>query len=158
MSKLFLNPHPNGLVFDIDAFISRKHNIKYYNLEDYLKKLGSKDIKIYKEYNGIDNDGYEDNYTKYIEFYVDKIKIRGYFHDISINDLVVESVCEVTERERLGYVEKMLLNDYEYKLIRNTLHLFYDIEFAYDKYVKGKFKFVETFDEDKYDYVTNVVL
>jgi len=68
-------------VFDIDAFISEKHNIKYYCLEDYFKKLGRNDIKIHKIYND-DND----DYTKYIEFYLDKIKIRGYFHDISSYD------------------------------------------------------------------------
>jgi len=74
------------MFFDIDAFISEKHNINYYNLEDYLKKIGCKDFKIDKKYNSIDKDSYEDDYTKYIEFYVDKIKIRGYFHDISSYD------------------------------------------------------------------------
>lgn len=66
------------------------------------------------------------------------------------------TACEITERERLGYVLKMLLSDYEYKLFRNAFYLYYDIDMGYPDYIKGKFKFVETFDEDKYEYITKV--
>ena len=70
---------------------------------------------------------------------------------------MVESACEVSEREKLGYKLKMLLSDNDWKLFRNAFHLFYDNEFDYPNYIKGKYKFVETFDENKYDYRTKIV-
>lgn len=69
----------------------------------------------------------------------------------------VWTACEITEREKLGYVLKMLLNEYDYKLFRNALNLYYDVDMGYSDYIKGKFKFVETFDEDKYEYITKLV-
>jgi len=42
-------------------------------------------------------------------------------------------------------------------LIRNALNIFYDDEYGYSDYIKGKYKIVETFDEDKYDYKTKIV-
>jgi hypothetical protein len=68
----------------------------------------------------------------------------------------ISSACEVDQRERLGYVLKMLLSDNDWKLFRNALNLFYDDFFNYSGYIKGKYKFVETFDEDKYDYITKI--
>jgi len=69
----------------------------------------------------------------------------------------VNSACEVQQREKLGYILKMLLSEYDWKLFRNAFHLFYDDEFGYPDYIKGKYKFVETFDENKYDYKTKIV-
>ena len=69
----------------------------------------------------------------------------------------IKSACEVYQREKLGYVLKMLLNYHDWKLFRNAFNLFYDNFFNYSDYVKGKFKFVETFDEDKYDYKKKIV-
>lgn len=48
----------------------------------------------------------------------------------------------------------MLLSELDYKLVINILHLFYDNFFGYPDYIKGKFKFFETFDKDKYNYRT----
>ena len=43
-------------------------------------------------------------------------------------------------------------------IICNTFHLFCDEFFNYSVYnIKGKYKFVETFDENKYDYKTKIV-
>jgi hypothetical protein len=69
----------------------------------------------------------------------------------------INSACEVIEREKLGYILKMLLSEYDWKLFRNAFHLFYDDFFNYMGYIKGKYKFVETFDENKYDYQTKIV-
>jgi hypothetical protein len=76
----------NNNKFNIDKFIESKHNIKYYNLEDYVKKLGGTITEICKTYSHIDKYGFEDEYIKYIEFYIDEIKICGYFHDMSSYD------------------------------------------------------------------------
>jgi hypothetical protein len=65
--------------------------------------------------------------------------------------------CEVTQREKLGYVLKMLLCEYDYKLFRNAFNLFFDIHAGYPDYIKGEFKFVKTFDENKYEYMIKPV-
>jgi hypothetical protein len=69
----------------------------------------------------------------------------------------VSCACEVSDREKLGYILKMLLSEYDWKLFRNAFNLFYDDFNDYPDYIKGKYKFVETFDEDKYDYRTKIV-
>ncbi len=71
-----------ALQFDINKFINSKHNVKYYNLERYVKNLGGTITEICK----IDKDGFEDEYTTYIDFCIDATKIRGYFHDTSSYD------------------------------------------------------------------------
>jgi len=71
--------------------------------------------------------------------------------------LISYCVAEVSDREKLGYILKMLLSDYDWKLFRNAFYLFYDDFNDYPDYIKGKYKFVETFDEDKYDYRTKIV-
>lgn len=48
----------------------------------------------------------------------------------------------------------MLLREHEWKLLRNAFYLFYDNFYDYSDYIKGKYKFVETFDDNKYDYKT----
>ena len=75
-----------ALEFDINKFVNSKHNIKYYNLETYVRNLGGKITEICQTTKPIDKDGFEDEYTTYIEFYIDKTRIRGYFHDMSSYD------------------------------------------------------------------------
>jgi len=74
-------------MFDLQNFINKKHLIKYSFLEKYIEKLGGKVVNKCKKYNGIDKFGHEDEYTIYLEFYIENdIKLLGYFHDISSYD------------------------------------------------------------------------
>jgi hypothetical protein len=65
--------------------------------------------------------------------------------------------CEVTEREYFGYIMKLILLPSDYKLFRNMLNIFYDNQIKYPSYIKGKFEFVDTFDEDRYRYKKIIV-
>jgi hypothetical protein len=69
---------------------------------------------------------------------------------------VIEKLFDVDEREKFGYLIKIILNEYDYNLFRNALALFYDVDDCYNEYIRGKFKFVETFDEDDYEYKTKI--
>ena len=75
------------LQFDINKFIDSKHNVKYYNLEKYVKILGGTITEICKITRYINKDGFEDGYTIYIDFCIDATKIRGFFHDMSYDEL-----------------------------------------------------------------------
>ena len=75
-----------ALQFDINNFINSKHNVKYYNLEKYVINLGGQITEICKTIKNIDKDGFEDEYTTYIDFYINETKIRGFFHDMSSYD------------------------------------------------------------------------
>lgn len=66
--------------------------------------------------------------------------------------MVIKNACEVTEREYLGYMLKMILSIDDYKLFRNAFNIFYDDYYNYTGYIRGKFKFVDTFDYSKYDH------
>ena len=69
-------------VFDLNIFLNKKHYIKYHNLKKYIEQQGETVVEICTQY-----DGDEDEYTKYIEFFIsNNIKLRGYFHDISSYD------------------------------------------------------------------------
>jgi hypothetical protein len=76
LKMMFLN-------FNINNFIKSKHYIKYNNFENYIEKLGGTITEICKRYNHIDKNGFENVHIKYIEFYIDKQKILGCFHDMS---------------------------------------------------------------------------
>lgn len=64
--------------------------------------------------------------------------------------------CDKYEREMLGYIMKILLNDYEYKLIRNMWSIFIDDQ-GYNKLIRGEHKLVTTFDENQYKFIEKVV-
>jgi hypothetical protein len=66
----------------ITKLITTKHSIKFYDLNNYL----GGNIKIIKQYNHIDKYGFEDEYIRYIEFYINETKILGYFYDMSSYD------------------------------------------------------------------------
>ncbi len=155
--------------------LSKKYKINDLKCIDYECVDFSIDEKKYFE-----NDCDESIYKHFFEFMkhriindIDEIKnnlscSKFYFNsDYKLTDeefnytlflyIAVCASCEVNEREKLGYIIKILLNDYEYKLIRNALNIFYDDEYGYSDYIKGKYKIVETFDENKYDYKTKIV-
>lgn len=48
---------------------------------------------------------------------------------------------EEDDRERFGYIIKMILDEYEYKLYRNALLIFYD-DFMYNDLIRNKYRFV----------------
>ena len=52
---------------------------------------------------------------------------------------------------------KLILKPMDFYLFRNMLNIFYDTYMDYNNYIKGKFEFVETFDEDKYQYKKMIV-
>ena len=157
--------------------LSKKYSINDLKCIDYeCVDFSLDEINYFKN----NNDCNESLYKHFFDFmkcrFIDKIdKIKNnlacsefYFNsDYKLTDeeinytlflyYAVYSSCEVNEREQLGYVIKILLNDYEYKLIRNALNIFYDNDNDYPDYIKGKYKIIETFDENKYDYVTKIV-
>ena len=162
---------------------SKKYNLNILKYIDYnCINLCKDEINYINNYIDED-DNYEDNLQNYKDDIlkiktnlidnIDKIKLdllqSKFYYDsnykLTTDEFnytillyyVVDSACELSQREKLGYVLKMLLNDYEYKLFRNAFNIFYDISIGYDDYIKGNFKFVKTFDEDKFDYITKVV-
>ena len=155
--------------------LSIKYNINDLKCVDYECVDFSIDEKKYFE-----NDCDESVYKHFFEFMkhrfiddIDEIKnnlscSKFYFNsDYKLTNeefnytlflyTVIYGSCEINDREQLGYVIKILLNDYEYKLIRNALNIFYDDDSGYSDYIKGKYKIVETFNENNYDYETKIV-
>jgi hypothetical protein len=73
-----------------------------------------------------------------------------------ILNYIFETTINITERETFGYLIKVILNEYDYSLCRNALFVGYDIS-EYNEMIRGKIKFVNTFDEDEYDYTIKIV-
>ena len=68
----------------LNDFLNINHNVKYYDIEKYMKKLGFNVIKTVK-YNKYNHDDTE--YAKYLVIYIENNKkILGFFHDISCFD------------------------------------------------------------------------
>lgn len=141
------------------------------NENNYIKQLTDDDSEYYDNLSNYKNklNKIKSNLVDNINEIKSKIQCSKFYYDPEYkltNDeynftvllyYVVNSACEVSDRENLGYVLKMLLSEYDWKLFRNAFNIFYDNFFNYPNYIKGKFKFVETFDEDKYDYRTKIV-
>ena len=66
-------------------------------------------------------------------------------------------MVNLDEREKFGYVMKLILSDYEYKLVKNIFTYLYDERTDYNGYIRGKWKYVETYNEREDDYTTEYV-
>jgi hypothetical protein len=75
----------NGML-DLQSFVSNSHRIPHSRLVEYVKQLGGGVVEICNTYHGVDKWGFEDECTVYLEFYVDGVRLRGYFHDMSSYD------------------------------------------------------------------------
>jgi hypothetical protein len=162
-------------IYEIHKFTEK------YNYED-LKKIDYKNITN-KEYEFIKNNlnddinGYKNEFElfKYNCFddYEEKLnalKNNKFYSNpnyiLSNNELkssiifnyIINKIFEINERENFGYLIKVILNEYDYNLFRNCLSIFYDVNNGYNEYIRGKFKYVETFDEDDYEYKTKCVI
>ena len=146
--EILSDKETNYFSSSVDEDFNFDYNSNYYKNE--LKKIKS---------NLIDNLDTIKSKILSEKFYYDPnyILTENEFNFTVLLYYVVESACEVSEREKLGYVLKMLLNENDWKLFRNAFYLFYDDFFGYPNYIKGKYKFIETFDENKYDYKTKIV-
>lgn len=134
------------------------------NEKNYIDKYYGSNYNTYAE--RLDN--FNCRFIKDIEKYVDKLNTSKFYnndeHKLSSSDflytlifsyILTTSISE-EDREYVGYILKMILNKYEYDLLRNTLFIFYD-EYLYNDLIRGKRKIINTFDTNKYDYIDDIV-
>ncbi len=128
----------NNLNDNIIGYSHENELFKYHCLDDYIKIYDT--LKTNKFYSN-PNYNLSDNELK-----------SSVLINYSIN-----MIFDIDERENFGYLVKIILNDYDYGLFRNCLAIFYDVNSKYNEYIRGKIKYVNTFDEDDYEYKTKCV-
>jgi hypothetical protein len=82
-------------------------------------------------------------------------------HDILFSLIfyyIIDSEITIDERENFGYAIKLLLEKKEHNLVRNILTSLYDTYNDYNGYIRKRWQYVETFDEQRYEYKTKYVI
>ena len=92
----------------------------------------------------------KNNFTIY---YIQNPNLDIQLESVKNNPNIIECI---KSQHILIKINDISRNPYLIECIKNHL-LYYDIDMGYYDYVKGKYKFVETLDENKYEYVTKVV-
>ena len=160
--------------YDIIKNINYKcDNINDYEIKNFLK-LKPKYINIdkkyyidyYKEPLELFNNRFINNYDniynklKYNKFYLDEIKILSDY-EIYICSLigdVLNCSIDLDDREKINNLLKIILNNYDYSLFRNSFAYIYDNEKLYNDIKRGKKKIIKIFNESTFDYDDEIKL
>ena len=135
------------------------------NTDEYIKNKLDNDIDDYKCMTYL----FYHNCLKYYNEKYETLKNNKFYsnpnYTLTENEIkssiifnyIINKIFEIDEREKFGYLIKIILNEYDYNLFRNALAIFYDVDDCYNEYIRGKFKFADTFDEEDYEYKTKIV-
>jgi hypothetical protein len=136
------------------------------NLSDDEKNFINKNMLVDNTYN---IERYKEELHLFNRWFIDGInedieKIKSIItlteHEILFSLMwyyLINLMVSLDEREKFGYVMKLILNNYEYKLVKNIFTCLYDDVNDYNGYIRGKWKFVETYNEREDDYTTEYV-
>ena len=153
--------------YDIIKNIDYKcKKISVYEKENLKIMFNNYDITDYKECIDSIYDNYILEYDDIIDkltnnkFYLDnKKELNNYeIYVSSLLSYILNCSIEIDDREEIGYLLKLILNDYDYSLLRNILAYVYEEEELYNEIKKGKKKLIKYFDENKYDYRDDIVV
>jgi len=141
-------------------------NITKFEIDNVIKLFDSYDVDSYK--NCLDS--IHRNYITIYDEIIDKLKNNKFYLDhkkiLNDNELYFSSLLsyifdcsiEIEERENIGYLFKIILNEYDYSIVRNVLANLYHNEKLYNDIKKGKKKLVRCFDKYTNDYKTDIII
>jgi hypothetical protein len=131
-------------------FINNKHaTYSCFNVDNYKKELYFFKSRCIK---GINNEIKQLKQNNNIKLIENDILFSLIFY------YIIDSEITIDERENFGYVIKLLLDEKEHKLVRNILTCLYDTRSDYNGFIRKRWQYVETFDEQKYEYKTKYVV
>ena len=107
--------------------------------------------------------------SDYEKYYEEKIKNKKIYNNenelLNNSELLFSCILGyifngdlyIDNREKFGYIIKVLLDDYNYKLFRNTLHYLYKYEYIYEDLLREKIKLIDTYDENYGRYIKKYI-
>ena len=165
----FTKLYDYNIIIDIDYKCKKIDKLELYNLLDYCNNLLYDDeeycIDYYKKKLDFIHYRYISDYDKIIsklknnKFYLNDNKILDNY-ELYISSLlgdIIRCSININEREKFGYFIKIILNDYDYSLFRNSMRYLYDDEKIYNDLIKNKRKLVKTFNEELFDYEEKII-
>lgn len=152
--------------FDIIKNIDFSYkNITKFEIDNVIKLFDSYDVNSYKRH----LDSLHRNYISEYDHIIDKLINNKFYldHNKKLNkyELYISSLLsyifdcgiEIEDREDIGYLFKIILNDYDYSLFRNVFANLYHNEKLYNDIKRGKKHLVRCFDYNIYDYKKDIV-